>query len=158
MSDDQRPKSGNNNISKEEESLDGKQPNLFQINEIMDKKSKEDMNTLLKKRKKSESPEEIFDSKKKKITDGYNQVPKEFDKKNCKISRSYDNENSKKQDFIIPKSMNLNPEIYNIILNGNELMKNMLEKESLDNKQRKDFNELISEIKKTGYCKSNKRR
>jgi len=153
MNDDQKLKSGNNKNSKEEESLDEKQSNLFQINEIMDKKSKEDMNTLLKKRKKSESPEEIFDSKKKKINDGYNQDPKEFDKKNCKISRSYDNENLKKQDFIIPKSMNLNPEIYKIILNGNELMKNMIEKESLDTKQRKDFNELISEIKKLDIVK-----
>ena len=62
-----------------------------------------------------------------------------------------------KLDENFPQSMNLNPEISfpepNITLNRNELMKSMIEKETLDNKQRKDFNELISEIKKMDITK-----
>ena len=156
MSDEERSKSLNNNSSKKDDSLDEKQQNLFRINEIMDKKSKEDMNTLLKKRKKkSESPEAFFDSKKKKISDDCYQDPKELDNKNCDKREIKNEDNISKifqkdieKDFIIPKSMNLNPEKYKIMLNGNELMKSMKEKEILDNKQRRDFNELISEIKK----------
>jgi len=164
MSDEERSKSLNNNSSKKDDSLDENQPNLFRINEIMDKKSKEDMNTLLKKRKKkSESPEAIFDSKKKKISDDCYQDPKELDNKNCDKREIKNEENISqifqkdiKKDFIIPKSMNLNPEIYKIIFNGNELMKSMKEKEILDTKQRKDFNELISEIKKLDIVKITK--
>ena len=172
MSDNKGSKSGKNIKSKEDKSLDEKQPNLYQINEIMDEKRKEDMNTLLKKKKKkSESPDEISDLKKKKIIDGNYQdnenIPQDIQKGNISkpkafIERYYDNTISKqtksveeleKNDLIIPKSMNLNPEIYKIILNGNELMKSMIEKEILDTKQRKDFNELISEIKKMDITK-----
>jgi hypothetical protein len=64
---------------------------------------------------------------------------------------------NQKIDINIPESFNVNPEIYvpepNIILNGNELMKSMIEKETLDSKQREDFNELISEIKKMDISK-----
>ena len=55
MSDEESSKSENNINFEEDESFDEEQPNLFQINRIIEKKRKEDMNTLLKKRnKKSE--------------------------------------------------------------------------------------------------------
>jgi len=86
------------------------------------------------------------------------------------IERYYENMNPKqpisleelclkiqKIDLDIPDSMNVNSEIYapepKIILNGNELMKNMIDKEILDSKERKNFNELISEIKKKDITK-----
>jgi len=190
MSDKENLKSENDNNSEEVESFDEEQPNLIQINKIMNKIRKEDINTLLKKRKtKSESQDEILNSKKIKIFDDFCSCSEKSNLKNCKIreikkeeyipqdiqkenifdleafiERYYENKNPKqpitveelclkvqKMDYMNPKSMNLNPKIYvpkpKIILNGNELMKSMLEKETLDNKQRKDFNELISEIK-----------
>ena len=193
MSDEESSKSENNNNSEEDESLGKKEQNLFQVNEIEDEKRKEkELNTLLKKRKKkSEFQDANFDTKKKKINNGYCKSPKEFGKKNCDIreikdeeeslqnirkdnifdpeafiERYNENTNSKQpislkeicpkiesKDFIIPKSMSLNPEIYKIVSNGNELMKSMIEKETLDTKQRKNFNELISEIKKMDITK-----
>ena len=197
MSYDESSKNENNSNSKEDEneSLEKKQQNLFQVNEIEDEKRKEVMNSLLKKRKKKSEPQDAnFDAKNKKKIDGYCKSPKEFGKKNCDlleingteespqdiqkenifepkafIEKYSEKINSKqpisleeiclnvsKKDSNIPKSMNLNffnPETNKIILNGNELMKSMIEKELLDNKQRKEFNELISEIKKMDITK-----
>ena len=196
MSNDESSKNENNINSEEDESLEKKQQNLLQVNEITDAKRIENMNTLLKKRKKkSESQDANFEPKKKKIINGYCKSPKEFGKKNCDIREIKDEEESPKDilkenifdpeafieryyenlipkqlisveelylkpqklDENFPQSMNLNPEISfpepNITLNRNELMKSMIEKETLDNKQRKDFNELISEIKKMDITK-----
>ena len=198
MSDDEKSKSANNNNSEVDDSVDEEQPNLLQINRILDRKIKEDMNTLSKKRKKQfKSQDIIYDAKKKKIIGCYCPDPEELEYflKNCEIreikdeeyihqdipkenifdptifiERYYENMNPKQPisyeelclkiqeiDINIPESMNVKPEIYmpepKIILNGNELMKSMIEKEILDTKQRKDFNELISEIKKMDITK-----
>ena len=194
MSDDESSQSRKNSSNfDEDDSFDEEQPNLFQINRIVEKKRKENMNTLLKKRKQKFEPQDIiFDAKKKKIIDCYCPDPDELDNflKNCEIreikdeefapqdtpkenifdpstfiEKYYENTNPnqpisleelclkiQKIDLNIPESVNVNPESYvpepKIILNGNELMKSMIKKEILDIKQRKDFNELISEIKK----------
>ena len=67
MSDEESSRSENNINFEEDESFDEEQPNLCQINRIIEKKRKEDMNTLLKKRKKKFEPQDvIFDAKKRK--------------------------------------------------------------------------------------------
>jgi len=193
MNDEESSKSENEINLDEDESFDEEQPNLFQINRMIDKKKKEDMNTLLKKKKKKSEPQDIiFDANKKKIIGCYCPDLEELENflKNCEIreikdeeyiqkdipkenifdpeafvEKYYENINPKqpisveelclkiqKIDLNIPELVDVNPEIYvpepKIILNGNELMKSMIEKEILDTKQRKDFNELITEIKK----------
>ena len=198
MSDEESSKSENNIDLEEDESFDEEQPNLFQINRIIDKKRKKDMNTLLKKKKKKFEPQDlVFDAKKKQIIGCYcpdieeledflknceireikdeENIPQDIPKENIFdpevfVEKYYENKNPKqlisveelclkvqKLEINIPESMNVNPEIYipepKIILNGNELMKSMIEKEILDTKQRKDFNELISEIKKMDIAK-----
>ena len=197
MSDDERSKSENNRNSEEDKYFD-EQVNLLQINNFLNKKEKEDRNTLLKKRNKKFEPHNIiFDAKKKKIISCFCPDPEELENflKNCEIREIKDEENipqdipeenifdpatfiekycenmnpkqpisleelclkNQKIDLNIPESVNVNPEIYipepKIILNGNDLMKSMIEKEIMNTNQRKDFNKLISEIRKMDIAK-----